>query len=102
MEGDGSWEEGVMGWERGLPRGRGGGVGLGLALRGSALRGSREAGGSGGSREVRQAPQGPRSIWNPLLLAADVGAPQEGSDPITQTHTLVPCEGLRCRPQPLL
>lgn len=40
-----------------------------------------------GSREVRQAPQGPRSIWNPLLLAADIGATQEGRDPITQTHT---------------
>ena len=37
MEGDGSWEEVVMGWERGLPRGRGGGVGLGLGLWVSAL-----------------------------------------------------------------
>lgn len=81
--------------------GQGAGVGFGLGWRGQALRGSREADGSGGSREVRQAPQGPRSVWNPLLLVADFGGPQEGRDPITQTHTLVPCEGPGCRSQPL-
>ena len=76
-------------------------MGFGLGWRGQAVRGSRKAGGSRGSREVRQPPQGCWSVWNPLLLAADFGAPQEGRDPITQTHTLVPCEGRRCRSQPL-